>query len=519
MELKKVDFKDTRQFSTLFLDYINGSDQLNEFYGNPPTQEGFEQQIKDKSLSQESRNILSDILTGQYEGLEISDRALDNISLLKEQNTYTVTTGHQLNIFTGPLYFIYKIVTVIKICEQLNAKYPEHNFVPVYWMASEDHDFEEISYFRLNGTKHIWETDEKGAVGRFNPKTLKSIIDNVPGMPELFKTAYLKNDTLGDAVRYYVNDLFGQYGLITIDADDRRLKVQFADVMSDDIFNHSASEKVEQDSQKLNDKGYKTQVNARDINFFFLEDGLRERIVVEGDNYTVMNTDRSFSKDEMHGVIQNEPERLSPNVILRPLYQETILPNLAYIGGPSEVAYWFQLKSVFEHYEVKFPILMPRNFALFVPSKTKNKLEKSGLSIVQLFEERHALYNHLVAEGAEEEIHLNGQVDEIMAVFEKIANQAASIDPTLAPHVKAQGAKTKNILEQIEKKFVKAEKRNQSQRLSQVESILDELFPNGNLQERTDNFLNFYLEDNNFIDRLMDNFDPFDYRFNILLNG
>lgn len=519
MELKKVDFKDTRQFSNLFLDYINGSDQLNEFYGNSPTVEGFAQQIKNKNLSQESRNVLSDVLSKQYDALETSDQVLGNISLLKQENTYTVTTGHQLNIFTGPLYFIYKIVTVIKICEQLKLKYPENNFVPVYWMASEDHDFEEISYFRLNGNKHIWETEEKGAVGRFNPKTLKSIVDTVPGIPELFKSAYLKSDTLADAVRYYVNELFGQYGLVTIDADNLKLKAQFSKVMSDDIFNHSASEKVGTLSKKLNDQGYKTQVNARDINFFFLEEGLRERIVVEGDRYAIMDTDRSLSKEELQLVVENEPEKLSPNVILRPLYQETILPNLAYIGGPSEVAYWFQLKSVFDYYQVEFPILMPRNFALFVPSLINRKLKKSGIAIEELFEDKHALYNRLAIEGAEDKIHLNGQVDEIMTVFDKIVNQAQSIDPSLAPHVKAQGAKTKSMLEQIEKKFVKAEKRKQSQKLNQVESILDELFPNGNLQERTDNFLNFYIEDNDFINRLIDNFDPFDYRFNILLNG
>lgn len=519
MELNKVDFKDTHEFSSLFLDYIEGSDQLKEFYGNQPTVEGFKRQIEQKEFSQESRDALHDVLTSQYKGLELSDSVLKNITLLKENNTYTVTTGHQLNIFTGPLYFIYKIVTVIKACERLKASYPDYNFVPVYWMASEDHDFEEISYFRLNGTKHFWKTEEKGAVGRFDPKSLRSIIEQVPGIPELFKTAYLKNNTLAEAVRYYVNELFGQYGLVVVDADERRLKSQFKSVMTDDVFKHSASDKVDSLSKKLNDIGYKTQVNARDINFFYLEDGLRERIVEENDEYKVMGTEKSFSKQEMQEMIENEPEKLSPNVILRPVYQETILPNLAYIGGPSEVAYWFQLKSIFDHFNVSFPILMPRNFAMIIPSKVGRKLHKSGLSMEQLFEDRDVLFNKLVTEGSEDKIHLNGQVDEIMTVFEKIAAQATSIDPSLSPHVIAQGAKTKSMLEQIEKKFVKAEKRNQSQRLSQVESVLDELFPNKNLQERTDNFLNFYLEDSHFIDQLVDVFDPFDYRFNVLLNG
>lgn len=519
MELKKIDFEETGQFSKLFLDYIQGADQVKEFYVNQPTVEGFKQQIESKEFSKEARAVLHDTLQSQYDGLEIAEVAKNNISLLREENTYTVTTGHQLNIFTGPLYFIYKIVTVINICKQLKSEYPDCNFVPVYWMASEDHDFEEISYFRLNGNKHTWKTDQKGAVGRFDPKGLKSIIESVPGITEVFRMAYLKNKTLAGAVRYYVNELFGQYGLITIDADDRELKSQFNTVMEDDVFSHSPSHLVTTLSNQLNDKGYKTQVNPRDINFFYLEDGLRERIVEEDGKYTIMNTERSFSKSQIEEIIKNEPEKLSPNVILRPLYQETILPNLAYIGGPSEVAYWFQLKSIFDHFKVPFPILMPRNFALVIPAKLTKKFHKSGLKLQQLFEEKHGLFNSMVTEEVGDKVRLNGQVDEIMSCFEKIKAQAESIDPSLGPHISAQGAKTKNMLEQIEKKFIKAEKRNQSDRLSQIENLLDELFPNNNLQERTDNFLNFYLEDDNFINQLVEAFDPFDYRFNILMNG
>ena len=519
MRLEKVDFENTNQFSKIFTDYIGNASQLRPFFGKSPSLDSFELQIKEKQLSAAHRKILSQVLTEQYRALSPDQAVIKNIESLSDNNTFTVTTGHQLNIFTGPLYFIYKIVSVINTCKQLKAAYPDYEFVPVYWMASEDHDFDEISYFRLNGKKIQWKTDQTGAVGRMKPKELKSILDSTPGIPKFFKDAYLKQDTLADAVRAYVNHLFESEGLVVLDADDAQLKGLFADIIKDDLISHKANDLVNSQSQKLDESGFKSQVFPREINFFYLKDELRERIVEEKGKYRVLETDIEFTSEEIEKELAQHPERFSPNVIMRPLYQEVILPNLAYFGGPGELAYWFQLKSTFDHYSIPFPILMPRNFALIIPEHIQRKMKKAGCDHLDVFTPKHALMKQLALAHANEEIELNGQKKDILSLFEKIKTQAASIDPTLAPHVEAQQTKTAHTLEAIEKKFIRAEKKKQADRMRQTEEVLDYLFPGGVLQERTDNFLNFYLLNENFVRDLLDIFDPFDLSFNVILHG
>ena len=516
MHLTKIDLEDTHQFSELFLDYIHDKEELRQFYGERPEVSAFESQIEQKQFSSENRKVLCGALQSQYEGYPLSDKVTESLELLSKSNTYTVTTGHQLNIFTGPLYFIYKIVSVINICKVLKSEYPDYNFVPVYWMASEDHDFDEISYFRLNGKKHRWQSAEKGAVGRFDPSGLKAMAESIPGIPDVFKNAYGRHAKLADAVRYYVNELFGEHGLISVDGDDHALKKLFSPIIEDDIFNNIPKGLVEKRSAELDALGYKSQIYPREINLFYLVDGLRSRIIKEGDRFRILDTDLTFSEAEMREMIASTPERFSPNVVLRPVYQECILPNLAYIGGPAEVIYWLQLKSAFDHYHLAFPIVMPRNFALIIPDHIHEKWERAKRTVNDLFMHKADLFNKVVAENASHELHLNGQMETILAQFDKIKSQAQAIDPTLAPHVEAQQVRTKKKLEAIEKKFIRAEKRHQSDRLGQIESVLDTLFPNGSPQERVDNFLNFYQADPSLIDQLISYFDPFDYRFNVL---
>ncbi|MEM7110661.1 MAG: bacillithiol biosynthesis cysteine-adding enzyme BshC, partial [Bacteroidota bacterium] len=428
---------------------------------------------------------------------------------------FTVTTGHQLNLFTGPLYVIYKIITVINTCRHLAEQYPDYNFVPLYWMASEDHDFEEIDHFRFDGKKYQWKTDQTGAVGRFDLSSIQDFVKSVPGVPEFFPEAY-QQKSLAAAVRHYMNYLFGAFGLVVIDGDDHALKRIFEHIAKDDLRNHTAHRLVTSRTQEINDLGYKTQVNSRKINLFYLDKGVRERIEKVENSFEVLNTELRFSEQEIVRLVDLAPEKLSPNVILRPLYQETILPNLAYVGGPSEVAYWLQLKPVFDHYGEQFPVLMPRNFAMIIPDHVQKKFEKTRLSNEDLFLDKHKLLADIAVSNADHKVRLNGQVQEVVDMFHRIREQASIIDSTLTAHVEAQQARTKHRLELIEKKFVRAEKRRQVEKVGQVEAVLDYLFPHGGLQERTDNFLNFYLENPRFIDQLVSYFDPFDYRFYVI---
>jgi bacillithiol biosynthesis cysteine-adding enzyme BshC len=517
MQLEKISFADTHAFHPFFLDYIQQKESLRPFYNRFPSLGEFKQQIAEKqaAFTNDRRATLVDVLQRQYKDVTAPEAVQANINALGDSKTFTVTTGHQLNIFTGPLYFIYKIVTVINACRQLKEQYPDYTFVPVYWMASEDHDYDEIKYFRLYNKKYTWETPQQGAVGRFSTKDMAALLREVPGDIRLFQEAYTKNKTLSGAVRHYVNGLFGAEGLVVIDADEAAFKAGFREVIRQDIFDNIAKKQVDQTTQALEAQGYKPAVNGRDINFFYLDNGLRARIEKAGDTFQVVDTDISFTADALRELIDKQPEKFSPNVILRPLYQEMILPNLAYAGGPSEVEYWLQLGGVFKHFQVPFPILMPRNFALVMEHTAYRKFLKTDLHIRDFFEDKNYIYNHWVLQHSPRNLTVGKERTEMQALFETLRQRAQEIDITLAAYVAAEGKRALSGLEKIEHKLLRAEKRLHTDTLRQVDAVKDLLFPNGNLQERTDNFLNFYQQDPQFIQHLFAHFDPFDFQFYI----
>ncbi len=521
MNAYPIPLETTGAFSSFFLDYLRQKESLATFYNLFPEPKNFKKQISLKqAFPAELRSTLVHRLTTQYSHItEPEDSVKANIERLNNKNTFTVTTGHQLNIFTGPLYFIYKIVTVINTCRKLSEAYPNYNFVPVYWMASEDHDYDEIKTFRLNGKKYTWQTDQRGAVGRFTTEGLKQVLAAIPGDLYPFREAYTGNQKLSDAVRHYVNALFGQYGLIVVDGDDAALKKVLSPVITDDLFNHTAKKTADHTTADLEQAGYGAQVYCREINFFYLDDGLRSRIEKSGDRFIVVDTPLSFSKKEIEQLISQSPEKFSPNVCLRPLYQEMILPNLAYAGGPAEIVYWLQFKSVFEHYKTPFPVLIPRNFALIVDHVQYRKFQKTTLELSDLFKEKGALLNHTALKFASSNIQLNGEKEEITNQFKTIQAHATQLDKTLEAMVAAETKRAIKSLEKIEQKLLRSEKRKQADRLRQVEELKDALFPDGGLQERTDNLLNFYQTDRQFIHKLVHHLDPFDFRFNILIEN
>jgi len=499
-------------FPKLFLDYITKNEVLSSFYNQYPDIQGFNDVIQSRKFTDTKRQTLVSVLEKQYSNIDIKP----DFSILLDANTFTVTTGHQLNIFTGPLYVIYKIITIINLARRLKAEFPAYNFVPMYWMASEDHDFEEISTFNLFSKDYKWETTQKGAVGRMNPSELQALCYQLPETVDFFQEAYLTHKTLADAVRCYMNHLFQNEGLLCIDADERDLKAEFSSVIKDDLLNHTANKIVHDTSEQLNTLGYHTQIKPREINFFYLEEGLRERIVIEDGIYKVLHTDLSFSEDEIIEMIATNPERFSPNVVLRPLYQETILPNLAYIGGPSEVPYWLQLKGVFDHYNEQFPLLMPRNFALIVNQSCQDKIDKLGITAEELFADDVTLRRSFVEKNSVKSLSLAFEIDEISDIFERILKKSVIIDQTMEGAVEAERTKQINALETLEKRIKKAEERNQESSVTQLLALKQKLFPNGGLQERKENFLNFYLHDADFISKLLKNLDPLDYNFNII---
>ena len=374
MPTDKITFQNSGYFSKLMIDYLNQEPKLRSLYHRFPLLENFEEQIAEKKqhYTQETRDILQQAVAQQHASLNISKLTAANIRALSAADTFTVTTGHQLNLFTGPLYFLYKIISTIKLAEQLQQRYPAQHFVPIYWLATEDHDFEEINHF-LFGDKIIhWEKDAKGPVGRLSTEGLDKVCEafqtqlgvgiHATYLKELFHTAYIQHKTLTEATKYIANALFGEYGLVLVDGDDKALKQLFIPAIKEELLHQSAIKAVEESFPILQD--YTIQVTPREINLFYIDTNLRERIILEGELYRVNHTEIQWTREELLATVEQSTEHFSPNVILRPLYQEIILPNLSYIGGGGELAYWLELKEVFALHQVPFPMLLLRNSVL-----------------------------------------------------------------------------------------------------------------------------------------------------------
>lgn len=528
MKVHQIPFQETGYFSSLIGDYLSKNQKLNDFYGNFPDLEGFKKQLelKQKSFKVETRKVLVEALINQYNNFNISELTSKNVNKLAGKNTFTVTTGHQLNIFTGPLYFLYKIVSTINLTKLLNAEFPENNFIPIYWMATEDHDFEEINYFNFKGKKVIWNRESSGAVGRLKTEGFDTVFEtfsdqlgnstNAYFIKELFKKAYLLNDNLTDATRYLVNELFGEYGLVIIDGDDVLLKKQFIPIVKDEILNKTSFKEVSIANKKL-EENYKIQVNPREINLFYLKDNLRERIIFENDFYKVNNTVITFSEEEIIEEIKNYPDRFSPNVIMRPLYQETILPNLCYIGGGGELAYWFQLKNYFKTVNTPFPILLLRNSALLISNKQLVKLERLNVTLAEIFLKQGDLINKKVKEISKVDIDFSQQKFCLHQQFESLKELAKQTDASFIGAVNAQEKKQLNGLDNLEKRLLKAQKRKLTDEVDRIKKLQNELFPTNSLEERTRNFSEIYLEIGEaLIPMLLKSLDPLKLEFTII---
>ncbi len=531
MPKDRISFKKTGYFSKLICDYLDEKPSLGEFYNRYPNIENFKAQIKEKkkSYTKDTRAILVGALRSQYNTIKTSNETLKNIELLSQDTTYTITTGHQLNLFSGPLYFLYKIISAINLSEQLGKEYPEYNFVPVYWMASEDHDFEEINYFNFNGKKLKWNRKASGAVGELDLKGLEAVCnlfsqelglgENADKLRHLFKSAYLNNDSLAAATLHLANELFSKYGLVVIDANKKSLKTLFIPYVKEEVFEYKSFSEVSKTSKALESlsKDYKIQVNPRKINLFYITKNLRERIVFINNNYSVLNTDIIWSEKELLEELSSNPERFSPNVILRPLYQEVILPNLCYIGGGGELAYWFQLKQNFKENTVPFPILLLRNSVLIKTNHQSNKLKKLNLSNEDLFLKKEALINKKVRQVSNIDIDFSNKITYLKEQFKSLYELANKTDHSFLGAVAAQERKQIKGLEYLEKRLLTAQKRKLKDHVIRVTKLQSELFPNGSLQERNINFSQLYLEfGEQLIKELKNELEPLKKDFSII---
>mgnify|MGYP002777098485 CR=1 FL=1 len=516
MLLQSVSFESTGYFSKIFTDYVNQKPELQPFYGKYPTIENLGKQAEERTKINIDRVALVNALHKQYDGIKINESVRESIDRLLQANSFTVTTGHQLCLFTGPVYFIYKIVTTINLAKKLNEQFPDKKFVPVYWMASEDHDFEEVNHFHLFGRTHTWESTQTGAVGDFDTKGINKIFEELKDKLPAFEEAYLTGKKLAQATRCLVNELFSKYGLVIIDGNDRSLKSLFSDFIKKELSGTANFDAVTETNKDLDSLGYIVQVHPREINLFYLDKGKRERIVKENGDYKVLNTELSFTENEILGLVNTNPEFFSPNVVLRPVYQEVILPNIAYVGGPGELAYWLQLKSMFENLKISFPVLVPRNFALVVNGGQNAKIQKLGIEVKDLFLDEHSLKKRFLE--IKNTTHWNENVYKygIEATFNEMKAEVEKLDKSLSGFVDAQKAEVFKILEGINKKIRKTAEHKEEEQIGQLLNLKSKLFPSHGLQERYENVLNFMLPNPDFIENLTETFEPLKFEFNII---
>ena len=501
MELHNIDFLATNLFSKKFNDSVSDSHSLSI--------EKIHSLSEKKKVSSDDRKLLSKVLMDQYKGISEIKKVSDNIKSIEDVNTYTITTGHQLNIFTGPLYVIYKIVSTIKLTQELNNTYPDKHYVPVYWMASEDHDFKEIQSFQAFGKNYTWDINPTGAVGKIDPKSIKSILDELPEKISLFEDAYLKSKSLSEAVRKYMHSLFGSYGLVVIDANSKRLKKCFAPIIKDDIINNSIK-------NISKDKEEKPQVHVREINFFYMGEGMRERIVFSNNCYTINNTDIVFSEEEILKEIEKNPEKFSPNVITRCLYQEHILPNVCYIGGPAEVTYWLEFKSFFDKYKINYPVVMPRDFVLLLTKRSQKIVTKYGIELSQLFEGKKNVIETILNIYSDNKNNFDDEIKTIKEAYESLVDKYSSIDKSMSGNVQSKSKKTIKSIIELEKKYKKAQKSSNAKLIQDIDNLYGSLFGNNSSQERYDNFLNYYASDETFIATLVDILNPLVLNYKII---
>ena len=527
MQVKDIPIESVLSFSKRDKNYLLDAQQFNDFLAYPFEYSEFKRVIENRKKNPVDRDLLHSVILEQYKNLESSSQTQNHIQNIKSDDCYTIATAHQPSLMTGPLYYVYKILSTIKLCQKLSKDYPTQKFAPVFVIGGEDHDFEEINHLYLFNKKIEWKGQNKGPVGRIPILGIPEIIQEVkeilgPQSKAADLLAILASkanncETYGEFAFQLTHTLFDHLGLVILRMDSKSLKSAFIPIIKDEIFNGLSKPLVEREQERLESFGYKNQAYARDINFFYLNESGRNRIEKTGNKFTVIDTDISFSKEEIENEIDNHPGRFSPNVVMRPLYQELILPNLAYIGGGGELAYWMERKTQFEHFNIPFPMLIRRNSAMIVSRQQEVQLEKLGFTIEDIFNDELMLIQSFIDNSDNPDFSLEVSQKNLEDIYKEVEKITKSIDSTLVKTVQSELAKSKKSLDYLESKMKKSVKQKEEVQLNRIKKLKQKLFPNG-LQERHDNIFEYLSKyGQSLIDDMLDHCDPFDKKFKVFV--
>ena len=507
---------DESGFSRLFIDYIDNYSRVKDFFvGDFHDKNIWESRLKTIVNREVKRSSITQVLLNQNRDYHCGIKTLANIDLLLSENTVAVVTGQQVGIFTGPLYTLYKILTTLKLTEQLSKNYPDYNFVPIFWLEGEDHDIEEVSSFSfLNTSNELqqlrYPNNEKtklnnfGAVGSINfDESIVTLFNSLhqlllpteysPKVFELFETAYQKGMTFSRAFIHLFNVLLEDSGLIFFDPHNPETKKILKPVFEKELTNISHTCQLVITQSEILEKNYHAQVKPRAVNLFLFHNGGRYAIEPHEHGFSLKGTRRTFTKEEMIDFLNTDPNLFSPNVILRPICQDYLFPTLAYVAGPSEVAYFAQFKLLYEDFNIPEPIIYPRCSATIVEDRIQKIVNKYGLQLKDFFSNIDILKKRITASISDfkvEELFSNtfGTVSESLT---SLKDGLEAIDPTLVPAMENTLQKMQGALNNLKEKTISAQIRKNEISLRQLDKVAVSLFPNSNLQEREMNIIYF----------------------------
>jgi bacillithiol synthase len=511
-----INFSDIPGHHNLFLDYVYEFENVTEFYSNDfRNKENYLKIFKNVAENRSDLSpAISEILTKQYSQLNPSNLTQQNIKKLSEKKTLTIVTGQQLGIVGGPLYTFYKIITAVKLSRFLSERYDDYNFVPVFWLEADDHDFNEVrsvkiidennSVLTIGYKEEIAEDDLKQSVGLINlDSSINEFFDKLnSSMKETeFKAAifnrlknfYREDKSFKEAFRDLIYNYFDEYGLILFDPQDKEVKKLLKPIFKKEITDFRIhTEKLVHVSATLEEL-YHAQVKVKPVNLFLRVDEGRHSIEPVENEYRLRRKRKSFTQEQLLELLENEPNKFSPNVLLRPICQDYLFPTAFYVAGPSEISYFAQIKPLYEFYNIVQPMIYPRSSATILESSIANSLEKYSVKINDIFIDVENVKKKIISSVEESSIDemFNGISNQLEATFDQLKEKLLDVDKTIADSSNRYRDKILGTINELKSKAEKAQQKKYEVTLRQIDRAAIHLFPNSNLQEREINFIYF----------------------------
>lgn len=509
-----IPFADTSRFSPLFTDYANRKPGLEEFYGIHPADAGaFARQYERKipGFSSAIRATLHQTLRQQMEPFGLFPRQEENLQAIARDGSASISCGHQLCIGGGPLFVAFKLLQTLRLAEEIST--PEKPVVPVFWLASEDHDTEEIQTLRFCGKSIRFPLEQNGPTGRIPAAAVGLEAAMAEGLPAPMMDAYRKAHTLTGATRIWLQHYFGAKGILVLDADDPNLKRIFLPWMEKEMETSFSERTITEQTRKLEALGYKPQVSPRPVNLFFMEGHTRQRLEKDASgNFSAGSLNFGTAGSALTRFRQ-KPEELSPNVCLRPLYSQVLLPDIGFVGGPAELAYWLQSRLLFEEAGIPMPVLVPRLSGTWISGRIAGKMQRLGLNAGDLFRSGKELKSRLFP------VFETISLPDLSPLFENLRAHARAADPTLVPAVESENIRIARQLEGLARRIRKGYERKDIIRLQHLESIQKHFFPEGDLQERQESWLGLEALNPGWLDRIYRSFSPLSLEFYFFQDG